>query len=671
MNNFFKQILTPMNIGFALMMLGLALFSFKKMISNPKENTTIPNLIAGLGIIGTFLGIFMGLLQFDTANLDKSIPKLLEGMKTAFFTSLVGLVLSNILKSFQSKKIKEAIRNEKENVGEVSLEKIATLMFEMKEAIVQSNKQVVEAIVDIKENTQKTSEINRVAIESLVQELTGSKTTSLVGQMKILRESMVEAQENAQERLNSGLEKMGEQLGNLVQTNNAISTEIERGNNVLIEEFRIFAKNMAENNMKAFTEAIQECIRDLNNQLQEQFGENFKHLNYAVEKLLDWQIHYKETIEKTNENQVELYNGMKMARDLVVEINERSSSIVEIANKLGDKIITFDTQQQNLNNSIELLNKISLEAKELIPNVDIYMENIKENIVKSTEDISSYIEATATVAQKMTEEVKINMLESTNNIEQYIAEVDSKLLEHTELATEKISNHVVLATEKSIEEVNKSSANILDKITLVNHAAISKISKLSDSFEEQSLKTIEYITSVQNSMKSTSDVILNNFAEVAEKTSENIDENNTQIISVRNSIKELTQISTESMKKQQNEIVLGIKDLTASITGASELNIKAMENQIVSIEKAIVRFENEGFTLTKKISDNIQVMVENNNSNVQTSVENLNKALGVTLNTSLESLGNQLAAISEKFVSDYTPLTIELQKLINLAKKVG
>ena len=642
MNSFLKQIITPMNIGFGVLMLGLFLISLKKMISKPKESTTIPNLIAGLGIIGTFLGIFMGLLQFDTINLDKSIPKLLEGMRTAFFTSLVGLVLSNILKSFQSKKIKEVIKNEKENVGEVSLEKIATLMFEMKEAIVQSNKQVVEAIVDIKENTQKTSEISRVAIESLVQELTGDKPTSLVGQMKILRESMIKAQETAQERLNIGLENMGNQLDNLVKTNNAISTEIERGNNVLIEEFRIFAKNMAENNMKAFTEAIQECIRDLNNQLQEQFGENFKHLNYAVEKLLEWQVHYKETIEKTNDNQIELYNGMMMARDLIVEINERSSSIVEIANKLGDKIVTFDTQQQNLNNSIEVLNKISLEARELIPNIDVYMANVKENIVKST-----------------------------NNIEQYIIEVDSKLLEHTELATEKITNHVVTATEKSLEEVNKSSANILDKITLVNHAAISKISKLSDSFEEQSLKTIEHITNIQNSLKSTSDVILNNFTEVAEKTSKNIDENNAQIISVRNSIKELTYLSTESIKKQQVEVIAALKDLTVSITGASELNIKAMENQIVSIEKAIVRFENEGFTLTKKISDNIQVMVENNNSNVQTSVEHLNKTLGVTLNTSLESLGNQLAAISEKFVSDYTPLTIELQKLINLAKKVG
>lgn len=612
MNSFFKQILEPTNIVFGVLMVGLFLISLKKILSKPKESTTIPNLIAGLGIIGTFFGIFMGLLEFDTVNLDKSIPKLLEGMKTAFFTSLVGLVLSNILKSFQSKMIKEAIRNEKENVGEVSLEKIATLMFEMKEAIVQSNKQVVEAIVDIKENTQKTSEVSRVAIESLVQELTGDKPTSLVGQMKILRESMIKAQETAQERLNIGLENMGNQLDNLVKTNNAISTEIERGNNVLIEEFRIFAKNMAENNMKAFTEAIQECIRDLNNQLQEQFGENFKHLNYAVEKLLEWQVHYKETIEKTNENQVELYNGMMMARDLVVEINERSSSIVEIANKLGDKIVTFDTQQQTLNNSIEILNKISKEAKELIPNLDVYTSELKEKT-----------------------------LESIKNVEGYIIDVDSKLLEHTVLATDKITNHVVVTTEKSIEEVNKSS------------------------------ESIGYINSIQNSIKSSMDDLLLTAGSVSNGISKNIDENNNQIVSVRNSIKELTQISTESIKKQQAEVVTSLKDLTASISGVSELNIRAMEEQIIATEKAIVRFENEGFTLTKKISDNIQVMVENNNSNVQTSVENINKALGVTLNTSLESLGNQLAAVSEKFVSDYTPLTIELQKLINLAKKVG
>lgn len=642
MQNILQQLLTPMNIFFGLFMLGLFIYSCIKIFLRPKESTTIPNLIAAIGIIGTFAGIFMGLLDFDTTKLDDSIPKLLDGMKTAFATSLIGLVLSNILKCIQSGNIKREAKKLGKDNSDISLEKIASLMFDIKETIVNSNLELVSSIRDIKENTIKTSEENQIAMKSLVEELVGDKEESLVGQMKSLRKSLVKAQDEAQERLNSGLEKMGTQLDNLVKTNNAISKEIERGNNVLIDEFRVFAKNMAENNMKAFTEAIQECIRDLNNQLQEQFGENFKHLNLAVEKLLEWQIHYKETIEKTNKNQGEIYSGMEMAKDLVIEINNRSQAIVEVANKLGDKIITFDTQQQNLNSSIEILNKISYEAKDLIPNIDIYLK-----------------------------EMKSKTLESTKNIESYITDVDSKLLEHTVLATNKITDHVVTITEKSIVEVNKSSLNVLDKINTVNQEAIKNISKLSDYFEEQSSASINHINSIQDSMKLTASSLLETLTKVSSNTLKNIDENNTQIISVRNAINELTQVSTDNIKKQQNEIIIALKDLTTGVKTASELNIKAMEDQISSIEKAVVKFENEGFTLTKKISDNIQIMVENNNTNLQTSVNNLNEALGVTLNTSLQSLGEQLAAVSEKFVSDYTPLTVELQKVVNLAKRVG
>lgn len=660
MNNVLHQLLTPMNIGFGAFMLILFIYSFIKICKYPEENSTIPNLIAALGIIGTFAGIFIGLLDFDTAELDKSIPLLLDGMKTAFATSLVGLTFSNILKCFQSYRIKRVLKKRGRDQEEVSLERIASLMFEIKDAIVGSNSELVTAIRDIKESSSKTSEENRISMKNLVDSLTGNQESSLVSEMKRLRESMIKAQMEAQDRLNTGLEKMSEKLDSLVKTNNSISTEIERGNNLLIEEFRVFSKNMAENNMKAFTEAIQECIKDLNNQLQEQFGENFKHLNLAVEKLLDWQIHYKETIEKTNANQVELYNGMNKARELVIEINERSRSIVEVANKLGEKIITFDTQQKTLNSSIEVLNKISLEAKELIPNLDDYINEFKSKVIIATDE-----------GIRTTQEIKNQVLESTKNIESYITDVDSKLLDHTLLATDKITNHVVMTTQKGIEEINKSSLNVLEKVNIVNQEAVKSISKISDYFENQSIRSIEHIDSIQNSMKSTTDVLLENISKVSVNISKNIEENNNEIVSVRSSIKELTQVSTDNIKKQQNEIIVALKDLTTTLGVASNLNIKAMEDQILSIEKAVVRFENEGFTLTKKISDNIQVMVENNNSNLQTSIYNINESLGVTLNNSLQSLGEQLAAVSEKFVSDYIPLTIELQKVVNLAKKVG
>ena len=65
----------------------------------------------------------------------------------------------------------------------------------------------------------------------------------------------------------------------------------------LINEFRSFAKTMAENNSKALIEALTQVMRDFNTQINEQFGENFKHLNVAVGKLLDWQEQYKKQME--------------------------------------------------------------------------------------------------------------------------------------------------------------------------------------------------------------------------------------------------------------------------------------------------------------------------------------------------------------------------------------
>lgn len=49
--------------------------------------------MGALGILGTFTGIIIGLLNFDTESIDTSIPVLLDGLKTAFITSIVGMFL--------------------------------------------------------------------------------------------------------------------------------------------------------------------------------------------------------------------------------------------------------------------------------------------------------------------------------------------------------------------------------------------------------------------------------------------------------------------------------------------------------------------------------------------------------------------------------------------------
>ncbi len=57
-----------------------------------------PNFMTSLGILGTFFGIVKGLYHFDPQDIDSSIPTLLEGLKTAFNTSIFGVVGSFFFK---------------------------------------------------------------------------------------------------------------------------------------------------------------------------------------------------------------------------------------------------------------------------------------------------------------------------------------------------------------------------------------------------------------------------------------------------------------------------------------------------------------------------------------------------------------------------------------------
>lgn len=55
------------------------------------------NEIVSLGVLGTFLGIAIGLYHFDVTDIKTSLPLLLEGLKTAFITSGVGIFFSIII----------------------------------------------------------------------------------------------------------------------------------------------------------------------------------------------------------------------------------------------------------------------------------------------------------------------------------------------------------------------------------------------------------------------------------------------------------------------------------------------------------------------------------------------------------------------------------------------
>ncbi|RKZ84842.1 MAG: hypothetical protein DRR19_17190 [Candidatus Parabeggiatoa sp. nov. 1] len=66
------------------------------------------SIIVSMGLLGTFVGIVLGLWEFDTQDIAASVPQLLEGLKFAFITSIIGIFLSVLLSGLQAKPNKQS-----------------------------------------------------------------------------------------------------------------------------------------------------------------------------------------------------------------------------------------------------------------------------------------------------------------------------------------------------------------------------------------------------------------------------------------------------------------------------------------------------------------------------------------------------------------------------------
>ena len=90
-------VLHPVNMIFVLMILILAFL-------DQKTGKDLKSQIVSVGVLGTFVGIFIGLQSFNPQDIENSVNDILVGLKTAFFTSIVGMGVSTVLSVIQQLK---------------------------------------------------------------------------------------------------------------------------------------------------------------------------------------------------------------------------------------------------------------------------------------------------------------------------------------------------------------------------------------------------------------------------------------------------------------------------------------------------------------------------------------------------------------------------------------
>lgn len=119
--------------------------SYREILAKRLWIEQMPSMVSTLGVLGTFLGITIGLLHFNTDDLDTSIPLLLSGLKTAFLTSLLGMLGSLILNRAVNRVMDDAENKEGERKNhESTLNAISNLISALDS---KENKEFKEAIV--------------------------------------------------------------------------------------------------------------------------------------------------------------------------------------------------------------------------------------------------------------------------------------------------------------------------------------------------------------------------------------------------------------------------------------------------------------------------------------------------------------------------------------------
>ncbi len=349
---------------------------------NEKAISFGPTILTTLGIFATFLGIALGLSEFDSNNIQASVPALLGGLKTAFWASVAGVGGALLLK-FRHQFFDRAAVDGTGEGGEVTGADLARLLSGIQTALVgKEETSLITQIKLMRSDTNDRLDALKAAQLQALQELSKMGSQALV---EALRDVIKDFNAKITEQFGDNFKALNEAVGRLLVWQDRYRLHVERSEASLeslvvlmgettsnysslvsnSESFSTVAHDLGEMLEALSTQKTQ--LIDLSRALAELLKEASGSLPAVQTKIMELTTQLSSAVQdnqKTisaalNENAVQLKNAIQSSHQGFVTTNtEANKQVTDLMAKTKEQISNLDAAlTEELKKSLESLGR--------------------------------------------------------------------------------------------------------------------------------------------------------------------------------------------------------------------------------------------------------------------------------------------------------------------------
>ena len=480
------------------------LYFFLKEKQYSKESV-LGNIASTIGVLGTFVGISIGLWKFNPNDITSSVPLLLSGMKIAFATSIIGMAASIFMKYI-------ALKNEdEENIDDI-MELFNTMIAESRNVnntLIENQKQTENVLNKVSEIWASHQENLTVELKSEIASLnnnTISKQEELIGEFKKLGECFT--------LLNSGVNNLLTWQENYKETIENTTKELE----IVIQTI-----HNADESIESISKNSS-LIKENNENLSEVLKEINKTQNVIIDSnksIIEISNTAKESIPQINEHFTNIDNRTKESTAyLQTLISENLNNIKSYLEKITEDVLSKTTQSIYENNrqfKYEISEHISqckmliYSLKDLIPDINEHLlstqKRFNKTLIHFNEEVQNSFKENTYEINKQVQLLKETTANINNTLDDTIS-LSTKRLENITVAT---SNQIKTMAEEMeklcVRKIEKLDNTLIEEFTDALSCLAGQLVTISEGFSEDYYRLLEELKEAfaQNDAVSTID----------------------------------------------------------------------------------------------------------------------------------------------------------------------